>query len=73
MDSDKRENCGPNTFEECREKGERLERQGNAGCCWGGINAKVQCYHKKMEEKEDNDNYNNYDSHFNHAFSAGGK
>ena len=73
MDYDKREDCGATTLEECREKGERLERQGNAGCCWGGINAKVQCYHKKMEEKEDNDIYNNYDSHFNHAFSAGGK
>ena len=73
MEWNKRENCGPTTFEECREKGERLERQGNAGCCWGGVNADVQCYHKKIEEKEEYDNYDNYDSHFNNALGAGGK
>ena len=73
MEWNKRENCGVYTFEECREKGERLERQGNAGCCWGGINADVRCYHKKIEEKEDYDNYDNYDSHFNNALGAGGK
>jgi len=71
VDHDKRVDCGPHTFEECREKGKRLERQGNNGCCWGGVGADMLCYHKKKGEEEEYDKYDNYDSHFNNVFTGG--
>ena len=47
VDHDVRDECEANAVEECREESLRLESHGIRGCCWGGWDAEVRCYHKE--------------------------